>query len=249
MKTRADANRCVQRHGRALRVRLARRAPVVAVAAVLAVALVSCGHGSPPPAHAWPAGTVLALNGTPISADEVDAIGSIIARTEPDYVLVQLRRIALTNVIFQRIAAIQIGGPRYEAARKTATDLAHALQSRQAPDAARTDIVHADLDGNFKSVGLEVWNWAIDAPIGTWSDPIEAEGAFGIVRVESRTPAPVPRSVMLKLSVWYVPYVPTGEATNPVDARLDRSNLEIVDEAWRDVVPESWKRRLRGGTL
>ena len=69
------------------------------------------------------------------------------------------------------------------------------------------------------------------------------------MRVESRTSAPVARNVKVKLSAWYVPYVPTGQATNPIDTKLDRSKLEIVDESWRDVVPEFWKRRLRGGTL
>jgi hypothetical protein len=248
MTTGADADGSTRVRGRAVRAPLARLALVVALVPVLATALGSCDPPAPPP-RSWPAGTVVVLNGTPITADEVDAIGSIIARTEPDYVLVQLRRIALTNVLFQRLAAIQIAGPRYEEARKTAVELARALQAGKAPDPARTDILHADLDGNFKSIGLGVWNWGMDAPNGTWSDPIEAEGAFAVVRVESRSPSPVARSATMKISAWYVPYVQAGGSTNPVEDKLDRSKLEIVDPTWIDVVPESWKRRLRGATL
>jgi hypothetical protein len=223
---------------------------------VLAAALLSgaellagCGRegAAPPVQRTWPAGTVLALDGTPITADEVDAIGSIISRTEPEYVLTQLRRIALTNAIFPKVAAIQLAGPRYASARTTAAALARELHAGAEPDATRTDIRREDLEGNFRGVGLEAWNWAVDAPLGTWSDPIETVAAFEIVRVESRGQAPVPRAVQMKITAWVVPFVGDADPRPAIEDKLDHSKLEFVDESWRDVVPESWKHRLRGG--
>jgi hypothetical protein len=207
----------------------------------------ACGPSAPPKPHTWPAGTVLALDGAPISADEVDAFGSMIARTEPQFVLTHLRRIALTNYVFQHKIALQLGAAHYADARREATELASRL--RAGNESTPANVVHAELEGNFKEIGLEAWNWAVDQPVGSWSDPIEIAGAFEIVHLESRNSAPTARSVVMKVAIWLVPFVTDADPDKAIEAALDRAKIEYVDESWRDYVPESWKHRLRGGTL
>jgi hypothetical protein len=210
----------------------------------------ACRPSEPPKQqHTWPTGTVLALDDMPITADEVDAFGSMIARTEPEFVLTHLRRIALTNYVFQHKMALELGGARYEASRRIATELARTLRAGEEPDPKRTDIFRGELQGNFKEVGLEAWNWAVDQPLGTWSDPIEVAGAFEVVRVESRNAASTARSVVMKVTLWIVPFMSSENPDKAIEDALDRAKIEYVDESWRDYVPESWKHRLRGGTL
>jgi hypothetical protein len=52
----------------------------------------------------------------------------------------------------------------------------------------------------------------------------------------------------MKATVIVVPYVDAADPRSGVEAHLDRSRLEFVDESWRDVVPMYWKNRLRGGS-
>jgi hypothetical protein len=44
------------------------------------------------------------------------------------------------------------------------------------------------------------------------------------------------------------PYLPTSELHLEIEAALDRSVLTVVDPAWREVVPQSWKHRMSGGS-
>jgi hypothetical protein len=222
---------------------------VASMLGFLGFLLVACRPGGKKAPPTWPAGTVLALDGAPITADEVDAFGSMIARTEPEFVLTHLRRIALTNYVFQHKIALELGGGHYAEAHTVATELVRTLRAGEEPDPKRKDIFHAELEGNFKEIGLEAWNWAVDQPLGTWSDPIEVAGAFEVVRVESRNAAPTARSVVMKVSLWMVPFMSPENPDKAIESALDRAKIEYVDESWRDYVPESWKHRLRGGTL
>jgi hypothetical protein len=208
----------------------------------------SCARATPPPARTWPAGTVLALNDVPITVDDVDAVGSIIARTEPQDALPQLRRIALTNVLFPRMAAAQLAGPKREEARALAKACKREADTGSSLEGPRVGILRQEREGYFKAIGLEAWNYAVDAEIGRWSEPLETVGAFELVRVNERTRAGAPRDVFLKVTVVVVAYVDAADPRTGVEALLDRSKLEYVDDAWRDVVPEYWKHRLRGGS-
>jgi hypothetical protein len=221
------------------------------LATLLLAPCIACDRPPPEPApvaRTFPAGTVLVLNDTPITVDEVDAVGSIIARAEPNGALIYLRRVALTNVLFQRIAGIQTAG----AARTEALALAQAckkeLDTGSDLGGPRVGVIRQEREGYFKAIGLEAWNWAMDAEIGTWSEPIETVGAFELVRVDSRSKAGAPRAVVIKATVIVVPYVDGSDPRTGIEAHLDRSKLEFVDETWRDVVPEYWKQRLRGGS-
>ncbi|MBL8863504.1 MAG: hypothetical protein JNK02_16060 [Planctomycetes bacterium] len=220
----------------------------LATAAVLPLA--ACGAGEAPaaaPARTWPPDTVLALNGVPIAAAEVDAISSIVARAEVQHALPHLRRIALTNVILPRAAAREVAGEARRAAALAAAQAWRAALERDATPPPPVEVPHeAVVEGGFGMTGLEVWDWALDAPLATWSPPIETPGAWRLARVLERTGGLRPSDVRLKVDLRTFVWTHSPTFREDVEAHLDRSRLEYVDEAWRDLVPTLWQRRLRG---
>jgi hypothetical protein len=220
-----------------------------ALLSCLPTLVASCADEPHPPApRTWPQGTVLALNDTPISADDVDDAAAIIARVEPDHALPYFRRVALTNIVLPKVAGIQLAGTERHAAARALVETCKREIDATGDAKEHEGVLRHALEGDFNTVGLEAWNHGLDAEIGRWSDPIETVGAFQLVRVDARTQASVARKVDLKLSVITVPYVDSENPRSPIEAHIDRSTLEFVDDAWRDVVPESWKHRLRGGS-
>lgn len=215
-----------------------------------ALALAACAPTAPPPAAAapaWPAGTVLALNADPILAADVDAIASIVARAEGQHALPHLRRIALTNVVLPLVATRQVAGAEKRAAALAA---AQAWRAARVDGAAAAETVPAPIEevveGGFGMVGLEVWNWALDCPPGSWSEPIETPGAWRVARVLERSAGLRPCDVVLKADLATFVWDHAESFRKDVEAHLDRSKLDYVDEAWRDLVPTLWQRRLRG---
>lgn len=220
-----------------------------AAAAALAVACacdeVPSGAAATPPSR--PGGTVLVLNGDPILESEVDALSSIVARIEPHDAVPQLRRIALTNMVLPLVGARQVAGPeRRAAALERARTWRNALESGTTPPAPIGPPVEEEVEGGFGVLGLQVWDWALDAPIGTWSQPIELPGAWRVAQVLERKPGLRPVDVVLRATVLTFVWVESETFRAEVDAHLDESKLELVDATWRDVVPTLWQRRLRG---
>jgi len=220
---------------------------LAAAALAIACACDEVPSGAPAAAQAWPTGTVLVLNGDPILETEVDALASIVARIEPHHTLPHLRRIAVTNIVLPLLGARQVAGPeRRAAALERARAWRDALAAGTTPPAPVTPPVEEDVEGGFGILGMEVWDWALDAPIGAWSQPIELPGAWRVTQLLERKPALRPADVRLKAKVLTFPWVEGDTLRAEVDAHLDRSKLEFVDATWRDVVPTLWQRRLRG---
>jgi len=228
----------------------------------LALAFGACAPAAPTPtdpasttaasparssAAALPAGTVLTLNATPILVDEVDAIGSIVARVEVHHTLPSLRRIALTNVILPLVAARQVAGAeQHAAALARAHDWRGALARGETPVGPLTPPREDVLRGGVIELGLPIWAWALEAPLATWSEPIETVGAWRLVRVLERSAGYRPADVVLDVEVRTFVWDPAESFPQDLEDHLDRSKLEFVDESWRDVVPTLWQRRLRG---
>lgn len=218
----------------------------------LVCALSACDPASeaaPLGAHApaaWPKGTVLALDDTPITADEVDEVAARIAVIEPSYQLTHLRRLALTNVVLPRVAARQVAGERLERARHRAEEC-RALLATGANTPAPFDGFRLEVrDGGYDDVGMECFDYALLAPVGVWSPVTETVAAFETYKVEERSSASAPRKTRVRVTACYVPYVDDPDWHDAIEKKLDRSRLVFVDESWRDVVPELWKHRLRG---
>lgn len=231
--------------------RAPRPAPVLA-ALVAWIGAASCDPAATPSAAPtptpWPAGTVLALDGSPIRAEEVDEVAARIAVIEPGYEVPHLRRLALTNVVLPRLAAIHLGADRRDRARER-MDQCHALLAAGADvPAPYTGFRLEEREGGYGDVGMECFDWALTGEIGRWSPVHETIGAFEAYKVEERSTAATPKKTRVRVTVCYVPYLDPTDWHDQVDKKLDRSKLVFVDESWRDLVPEIWKHRLRGET-
>lgn len=214
----------------------------------LAVLALVLGCDEPPaPPRSWPPGTVFALDDRPITAAEIDGSADVLAQLEPDLVPTMLRRLALTNVVLPRVAGILSAGPKREAARAEAEEIQRLLAGGAALGGPLMNALATTRTGGPSDVGFEAWAWAAAAEIGRWSAPIETVGAYEVVRVDERTSAGSARMVRFKLSVYVIPYVDPIDPHAAIERALDRSKLEIVDPAWEEIVPETWKHRLRGG--
>ncbi|MEQ1895314.1 MAG: hypothetical protein ABL998_22470 [Planctomycetota bacterium] len=208
--------------------------------ALLALATcAACAPAEPEPASA-PAptppgdGAVLRVDGRPLTAAEVEHLADGVALLYPEYSRKHARRLALTNELLPRLAGHALQPERWEAARAAcaAAFEAGALEPRRE-------------EGNFGTLGLGLWDAARRLEPGTWSEPIELFGRFVRVRLEERDRAPDPRAEQLAVLVLEFPYLALAEAHNAYDFALDRAQLEIVDPAWREAVPETWQHRMR----
>jgi hypothetical protein len=202
----------------------------------------------PPPAASWPPGTVLVMNGQPISAEEVDRIGSDFALLEPADSLLQLRRLALTNVIFPRIATATAHPGERAKMRELAESYRTALVAGTLPAGPLAGPLERDHKGHMLDVGLEIWSFGIEAEIDRWSPVIETVGTFQLARVKKREPGRTPASTELTIGAFDFPYVDVASRRKQVDEAIDHSHLVIVDESWREVVPAAWIYRMRGET-
>lgn len=221
------------------------RVPAAALLAACAlVAGPACDHGPvAAPPSTYPPGTVLALNGLPIRAQDVDVYAEAYARLEPGFVEAHCRRLALTNVIFPRLAAVGIDPKAREAAHKRALEYKAALDGGASASSPLVGPAEVRRQGNWKTIGLDAWIATVDRQNGAWSDVFETPGAFELVRLVERGKQAVAQEVQLDVAVVDFPYL-DGDVFHTIDAALDAARLEIVDPAWRDYVPTLWQHRL-----
>lgn len=217
--------------------------PLPRLLAALPLLLPACGAADPEPA--WPAGTVLAVDGEPIRAEEVDEVASWFAWIEPQDSLNQLRRLALARHLFPRHAARRLD----PAAR--ARELARAERWRAELVAGTADAsapgapAEARRAGRWQAHGAAVWDVAFELGEGVWSPVVESVASFHVFQVVGRTEGGTPGLVELTLRVYDFPWLDPGTAAAAIEAELDRCRLVFVDEAWRDAVPTWWQHRLR----
>ena len=208
-------------------------------ASVLFLWLAACSQdGAASPAVAWPAGTVLAVDGVPVLAAEVEPIAAAIAELYPENTRPHCLRLALTNVNLPR-AALQ---SRFAKERAGAREACVRARASLADDASPA----SELEGDWRALGLDLWSAARKLELEQWSEPIELVGRFALVRLDRRTGGDA-RGERLALRVLELPYAAQGEDPQTTIANtLDASRLTIVDPAWNEFVPEQWKYRMRG---
>lgn len=202
-----------------------------------------CEQASAPP-RSWPAGTVLALNDVPIRAEEVDLIAGWFALLEPQDSVVQLRRLALTNFLFPRIAAQGIDPDRYRETRAQADAWRAAVVGGTLPSGPIAGPMETEGSGVFLDLGLPVWKAALDAPLGEWTEVVEGVGSLHLLRVKKREEGPLPSLTRFTIGTFDFLYLDPSTGREAVETALDRSKLTVVDESWREAVPASWQHRL-----
>jgi hypothetical protein len=219
---------------------LARRsAPVIA--AVLLAAASACERresaGEEPPARSWPPGTVIAIDGEAILAEEVDLPSAWIERIEPGSSSQHLRRLALTNVVIpRRIAGAIAGDEARERARAEALATLESLASGS-PEAPATAGEPTSTEGDWLELGIVAWGTAMDLAEGRWSGVVEDVGRFVLLRRLGQDPAPIPGAIRVRLELIEFPYL-AGVGRGALEQAYAQHRLEIVDPAWREIVPE-----------
>jgi hypothetical protein len=218
---------------------LARRSAPGIAAALLALAS-ACERKEPageqPPARSWPPGTVIAIDGEPILAEEVDLPSAWIERIEPGSSSQHLRRLSLTNVVIPRRIAGAIAGE--EARGRARAEALATLQSLEAlPEAPATAGEPAAAEGDWLQLGIVAWGTAMDLAEGRWSGVVEDVGRFVLLRRMGQDQAPVPGAIRVRLELFEFPYL-VGVGRGALEQAYAQHRLEIVDPAWREIVPE-----------
>jgi hypothetical protein len=191
---------------------------------------------APTPPPQGPAGTVLFVDGLPLTAAEVEPLGKAIRELYPEYSLVHARRIALTNEILPRLAARAREPERWKEAR--------AACERALDDGNTAPL--ALQQGTFRALGLTVWSSARHLPIGAWSDPVDVAGRWLRLRLDERTEHADPRQELLRVSVLEFPYLDRERDPLAVEAAIDCATLTVLDPEFCEAVPEAWRHRMRG---
>jgi hypothetical protein len=192
---------------------------------------------------AWPAGTVLVLNDVPIRAEEVEELASSYAVLEPQDTPTQLRRLALSQSLFPRIAAAIIAPERRADALKLAESYRAALVAGQLPAGPLSGPMEVERTGAFVQLGFETWRAAIDLAPDAWSPVFETPGAFHVLRVKSRKEGSLASLTRLTIGAFDFPYLEAATVRTDLEAALDRSRLTILDDTWRDAVPAALRYR------
>lgn len=191
-----------------------------------------------------PAGTVLVVNGVPILAEEVDRIGSDYALLEPQDSLLQLRRLALANAILPTIAARAIDPDGRTRARELAESYRAALLAGELPSGPLSGPMELERSGQFTDLGFLLWRTAMPLQPGTWSEILESPGSFHLLRVKSREEGSLPSLTRFTIGLFHFPYLKPETAHTDAEAAIDRSQLIILDETWRDAVPYALRHRM-----
>ena len=214
-----------------------------AAAPALLAWLAACGAEAAPAepedasasARAWPPGTVVAVDGTPLSVDEVDLASVWVERIEPEAAGRQLRRLAFANVALPRLLA-EISAP---AERERAHAEAEA-QLALLTGGGFTGPMNADgslgtlAEGNWQVLGIPLWGQAADWPEGEWH-LVEEPGRFVVARRLDREDHLHPTALVVRVDTFLYPYLPLDF---DLEAAIDDHRLTIVDPEWREIVPE-----------
>lgn len=211
------------------------------------ISLSACAPALESQTTTWPEGTVVAVNGIPISAAEVDRYADLLAYVDPSSTRNNLRRVALTRVLFPGVVA-RAHAPELRAAQlERAREVHELLEPGGDPPPGPLAPQPVRLEGSWLELGPVLGPAAMEAELGTWSPLLEAIGAWCFFRLLERDENALPIEKHLAIELFRFPYLPEVEARDIVEAGLDRAELVVVDPAWREIVPLAWSHRMRGG--
>lgn len=236
----ANANRS-SGESRALAGRRPRGLALVLLAGCAPCLLAACDPA--PAARSWPAGTLLAIDEVPVSADEIAQDVVAVMLVEPQWGEAQLKRLAFNEIALPRaLVRAQASEAARADARRSLDEQFSRIQSgtRFGPPSPSGAIGH-EVSGQWKQIGLLAWGTAMALEPGNWSDAIEVPGAFVRVRLLSRQDGVVPAATSLVLDTIEARYAVAPAKTFDLDNAMKQHRLTIIDPAWAAIVPERTK--------
>lgn len=206
--------------------------------AVLTFPLLAIGACSHEEAAAVPAGAVVSIDGVPVLASEVDLVAAEIGVLHPAFTLPQRRRSALLEVVLPRLYALrgneEARAAALERAQEFRAQVVAAQDESELPPAAET---------HWRAMGVDIWLAVHELEIGVWSEPLEVPGAFVVARIVARDRAAKANAETLRMNLEIFAWVPER---GQLFWEMRAAKLEILDPAWEDVVPASWKHAMSG---
>jgi hypothetical protein len=190
--------------------------------------MASCGPAVEP-TEEWPPGTILALNGEPVLEQEVDADIEAMLDIDNAFVETQRRRLVLINITLPRTYAQSLDPQRR--ARALASAEAWLAEGDGGPGEEDFGI---EAEGNWDSIGLDVWLVARDMQPGETTGIVELPGRYAVIRLKERDDNHTRNLEVMRLCIETFPFVDDPQAPFMDFAQ---AKLEIVDPAWREVVP------------
>lgn len=207
--------------------------------AILTLCWSGCGEPVPV-AAAWPEGTALVVEGLPIAVSEVDAHVTALLDIKPAWSLTHRRRLILINWSFPLAYGQAQVGEQRQAARELAEEW---LEGPQTGPKEAFGSGAPDMQGNWDDLGPATWLLARELEVGETSGVVELPGRFAVIHMQSRDNATNPALEQMQLVVKTFPYY---DSHDQLISRCLKGRLEIVDPAWREVVPASYKYSMRG---
>jgi hypothetical protein len=208
---------------------------------VLALLAPGCDPPAEPPSIApdHPAGTVLTVDGVPVTQAEVDRWAAVTAMIEPDKVQAHWRRLALANIVLPLRTAESLDPEGRRAAFEQAERLRGlAVELDRIPEVAE---VHDIGTGTWKQVGLIDWEVARGLAVGEWSDVYETPGGWAYLRLLERPDGPPGEALgphaELRFERVHVFYLAPEGLRTLVDDALRKLPIEVVDPEWEALVP------------
>ncbi|HEX6882063.1 MAG TPA: hypothetical protein VF530_01720 [Planctomycetota bacterium] len=179
---------------------------------------------------------MLLVAGLPLTAAEVAPLAADIRVLYPEYSELHARRLALTNEFLPRLAARAQDPEGWQRAREACA---------AAEDLERLAV---NAEGGFHGLGVGLWSLARHLSEGEWSGPLELAGRWLRLRLEAREPHADARQERLRLALVEFAFVPRAESSLRLDQAVDRATLTLLDPAFAEAVPETWKHRMRATT-
>ena len=210
------------------------RSALVGAVAILAI---GCAPEPEVPRPSWPEGTVMVLDGEPITAAEVDQYTEALASIDASFTEPHRRRLVLTGVTFYRAYARAHPDLPREEVRAEAEEWRRKLLADELVEPLAEPV-----SGNWDQLGVEYWFTLREMEPDSWSEVVELSGRFVVIQLLARNHAPRGGQELFEARFVEFPYVDRPEL---LPNRTLDANLEIVDPAWREIVPGFWKYKLR----
>jgi hypothetical protein len=188
----------------------------------------ACDGSLTEPAN-WPEGTAMVLDGEPIPASAIDDHIDAMLDIQPAFGETQRRRMVLLHYTLPLFYARIHGGEAREAALAEAEGW---LASLDAGNNVESEWKRHT--GNWNELGLDLWLAVRELEPGERIGVVELPGHFVVARMEGRDGSD--NRAHERMQVLVEPFYFVEQPETLIQDYLE-GTLEIVDPAWKEVVP------------